>query len=575
MEFFDGIVATHGGNDAVRAAGNPEPTLAAVTQNNNIANNNQNGGGVSHHSAIVTPPNTGSESSHTPHRPHPGSYQYFHTPNQTRYTPTNLPINQAYNTLATYPLAHHYPPPYNTPNWQQILQHQQLHQRPYHSQQFTPHTGFSHYRPPPHVPQPHTKEKKQQPTKKAAKAAPTTKQTKKEGLIKINKNRKQRRQQQHQLTSKTLTIGSAAATDTATFPVNKHRTLATSKNKPNLFDKIDMWHGDRTWAALASRVFHTSDLFSIVQFHAYINSNVQRMVQDVNSTGATTRCYKCKVGSCGWSILFRRESATRGLNKNHIPKWKMDDTSTTNNHFTQCDCQSPTTGIPGSTLVNMSQFHNFVRRTFVPSQTISHNTAITLLISEGIQVRFDNAQYSKCTVAVTKYILQVLVPREFAELPSFLHLLADKNKNLTVALQSEVNTNSFLRLFVGFPIALEVGELTMDVMVTDCFHQKSKNYDGVVMHIVSRTGFGRTILCAIAIIPIEDTNHISWVIQMCWRHGMDLKCGLFTDQGPLLSAARTLFDKFQIELKLQLCLQHIIRCIRAMYPSLFKKTKKK
>jgi hypothetical protein len=127
---------------------------------------------------------------------------------------------------------------------------------------------------------------------------------------------------------------------------------------------------------------------------------------------------------------------------------------------------------------------------------------------------------------------------------------------------------------VGFPIALEVGQLTMNVMVTDCFHQKSKNYDGVVMHTVSQTGFGRTVLCVIAIILIEDTNHIAWVIQMCWRHGMDLQCCLFTDQGPLLAAARTLFEKFRIKLKLQLCLQHIIRCIRAMFPKLFKKKKK-
>jgi hypothetical protein len=55
---------------------------------------------------------------------------------------------------------------------------------------------------------------------------------------------------------------------------------------------------------------------------------------------------------------------------------------------------------------------------------------------------------------------------------------------------------------------------------------------------------------------------------------MDLQCGLFTDQGPLLSAARTLLEKFRIKLKLQLCLQHIIRCIRAMLPKLFKKKKK-
>jgi hypothetical protein len=262
-----------------------------------------------------------------------------------------------------------------------------------------------------------------------------------------------------------------------------------------------------------------------------------------------------------------------GRSKSPSTMWKMDDQSSCN-YSMQCQCSSVTIGIPAPTLVNMPRFHNLVRNINLPNQNLPQKLLIQSLKDDGIHVLFCPSQISKCTVAATKYISGVLVPREFDELPSFLHLLAENNKNLTVALQSEANLNSFFRLFVGFPIALEVGQLTMDVMVTDCFHQKSLNYDGVVMHIVSRTGFGRTVLCAIAIIPIEDTNHIAWVIQMCWRHGMDLKCGLFTDQGPLLSAARTLFEKFQIKLKLQLCLQHIIRCIRAMYPKLFKKKKK-
>jgi hypothetical protein len=191
--------------------------------------------------------------------------------------------------------------------------------------------------------------------------------------------------------------------------------------------------------------------------------------------------------------------------------WKMDN-HLSSNHATQYQCSSVTIGIPGPTLVNMPWFHNLVCSSILPIQKIPQKLAIQSLKDDGIHVLFNSAQFSKCTVAATQYILGVLVPREFDELPSFLHLLANKNKNLTVALQSEANSNSFFRLLVVFPIALEVGQLPMDVMVTDCFHQISKDYDDVVMHIVSRTGFGRTVLCAIAIIPLEDTNHIAWVI---------------------------------------------------------------
>ena len=102
----------------------------------------------------------------------------------------------------------------------------------------------------------------------------------------------------------------------------------------------------------------------------------------------------------------------------------------------------------------------------------------------------------------------------------------------------------------------------MDVLVADCFHYKTPSYDGVCMNIVSRTGFGRTILCAIAVIPIEDSNHICWVLQICLRHGLDLKCAIFTDQGQLLAAAALFNENFHMLLKLQLCLQHMIRCIR-------------
>ena len=110
----------------------------------------------------------------------------------------------------------------------------------------------------------------------------------------------------------------------------------------------------------------------------------------------------------------------------------------------------------------------------------------------------------------------------------------------------------------------------MDVLVVDCFHFKTASYDGVCMNFVSRTGFGRTILVAIAIIPIEDVNHICWVLQMCFRHGMELKCAIFTDQGPMLAAAAAFYKAFQIKLKLQLCLQHLICCIRRLHPALFR-----
>ena len=108
----------------------------------------------------------------------------------------------------------------------------------------------------------------------------------------------------------------------------------------------------------------------------------------------------------------------------------------------------------------------------------------------------------------------------------------------------------------------------MDVLVADCFHYKAPSYDRVCMNIITRTGFGRIILCAIAVISIENANHICWVIQMCLRYGLDLKYAVFTAQGPMLAAV-ALFKKNHIMLKLQLCLQHIVRSICRLYQALF------
>ena len=59
---------------------------------------------------------------------------------------------------------------------------------------------------------------------------------------------------------------------------------------------------------------------------------------------------------------------------------------------------------------------------------------------------------------------------------------------------------------------------------------------------------------------------------MCLRHGLDLKCTIFTDQGPMLAAAALFNENYQILLKLQLCLQHIICCICRLHPALFQTT---
>ena len=128
----------------------------------------------------------------------------------------------------------------------------------------------------------------------------------------------------------------------------------------------------------------------------------------------------------------------------------------------------------------------------------------------------------------------------------------------------------FGRLFVGFPIAEHQKLLTLPVLQIDCFHYQCYSYDCFAIILCLKTGFGKIILLAFGIIPVEDTNNIAWFLQLCVRHGIDFSdCPLFTDRGPLLAAVRKL-DTVGFNVNIMICLQHFIQNIRHNHPHFFK-----
>ena len=100
-------------------------------------------------------------------------------------------------------------------------------------------------------------------------------------------------------------------------------------------------------------------------------------------------------------------------------------------------------------------------------------------------------------------------------------------------------------------------------MFIDCSHYRCSFYDGVSIFLTSRSGCGQTLLLAFGIIPVENTDHICWFLRLCASHGINFDCALFTDQGPLVSAAgRLTNDTPPLKLSLMYCLQHLIRNVR-------------
>ena len=144
-------------------------------------------------------------------------------------------------------------------------------------------------------------------------------------------------------------------------------------------------------------------------------------------------------------------------------------------------------------------------------------------------------------------------------LPQNLELPKLQNPDLSMTLQSDSHSR-FHRAFLGFPIGLQkhFKKISIPVLFIDCCHFQSPHCDGRIIALTSRSGNGLTLLLAIGIIPVENIDHISWFLQLCALHGIDLNCALFTDCGPLSSATGHLQTSTTLKLSPMFCLQHVI-----------------
>jgi hypothetical protein len=204
-----------------------------------------------------------------------------------------------------------------------------------------------------------------------------------------------------------------------------------------------------------------------------------------------------------------------------------------------------------------------------PSRSIGDlgTEVINKFAEEGIkkeQLPGTSARSNAIKQLKMKYIKGMTV--YYARLPQYLEEFSVRNTLSSVALQSDQH-DQFYRLFVGFPVAHAHGKITLPILMIDCFHYQCPSYDGIAIALTSKTGFGQSVVYAFGIIPAEDTNNISWFLQLCGLHGINFDCALFTDQGPLLSAANAISQTFpRVKFNLMLCLQHLIRNIIHRFP---------
>ena len=331
-----------------------------------------------------------------------------------------------------------------------------------------------------------------------------------------------------------------------------------SKTKQWTFFDFDFRSG--TIDELRLRLIPGAHLYHVLSIYASINCDLSTRLQNATKKSTPDRVYKCFCDKLRFKVQCTNPDSEKAERLYRVTQ--IDNAS----H--NCRCRSvpiKTNRMQNSTISSVVIANHPAIRGIVRKNVLLDKPCLAQKIRDAPILRgrqlpqsgtFDN-------IARDLQIVYHFMMRQYYHLlPKYLLHFYELNPGSTVALQSD-DCNQFYRLFVGFPMAKYHGILTLPILVVDCFHYQCPQYDGTAIVMVTKTGFGSSVFLAFGIIPSEDTNSVGWFLQMCSRHGIDYaKSPLFTDQGPLLSAARILTQQYEYTFIIMLCLQHLLRNVR-------------
>ena len=353
----------------------------------------------------------------------------------------------------------------------------------------------------------------------------------------------------------------------------------------------------------------TEDLFNKVQIYCFIKFGIHITTEITkHDFTARTRRFCCTCPTCRragtketydkvlgkkikkWTIAFARSSPSHWIlstispvccpyvhNSFHEIRWETNSAKLIANHpaFQQYVENLHSTHGDKPNATNPKLLKSFQEQH--PSIIFQSKQGSTKTTNN--KLKNINALFAKAKAIVEKYLKKLkldIAETQYKSLPAYLDELCRENKSVTTALQCD-SENRFYRFFIAFPIASPsyFGILTKPVFVVDCTHSNCLEYDGVIFNICSKDVNGSIIPLAFAVIPNEATEHLSWCIGMCWKHGMPLeKHAIFSDQGPLLAAFSSIRHEWGIQFFLQICQEHFLRNIRDNYGCLFPKEPK-
>jgi hypothetical protein len=343
----------------------------------------------------------------------------------------------------------------------------------------------------------------------------------------------------------------------------------------------DLFSSDATFTKICSLKIHHSKISvfcACVAFHFHQIPGMQ-----VHKYRDNERIFECKCGSYRLKTIPVHGHVHKDDREFSIDPTYSTRIITSTKEVTMpyhmmkklCTCDTGSIPLRAAILASMPIFQSWMQKSLHPLS--KHYTFANIkerLEEVGHKIDFKHPTFTDVKYSVINYLCRI-ISEEYKYLPGLVKALYDFNqKTVSVALQAD-SEDRFCRWFIGFPIAKYHGVLTQPPYIVDCFHSKCKMYGGRTFLFASRTGFGRTVIEAMAYIPDESAGHICWIIQMCWRHGMKLEDAIFTDQGPFLAAMNALNMEFMVSFFTMLCLQHIFRNIHDGFRVLFADEKEK
>jgi len=338
----------------------------------------------------------------------------------------------------------------------------------------------------------------------------------------------------------------------------------------------DPFPSDATYNQLSLKAIHHSQIFQYLCNVAFHVHNIPRLESE-HYSDKFTRILKCLCGK--FKIKATSTDRTQPVEDRTFridPTFGTKVVTNKEEIFVTyellsnlCTCDKNAITLKPSFLATMPLFHSWMQKSLHPLRKhYTFKNVVDKLNDASYVVEFKAATYTDVKFSVINYICKT-ISEEYKYIPTMVKALYKLNENtVSTALQAD-SEHRFCRWFLGFPIAKYHGVLTQPVYIVDCFHNKCKMYSGRTFLFASRTGFGRTVMEAVAYIPNESAGHICWLVQMCWRHGMKLEDAIFTDQGPFLAAMNALNREFLVSFYTMLCLQHIFRNIHDGFGVLF------